>query len=488
MNIRLGTQRLVIVGPILDSAGAAKTDEVVTNVLLSKNGGAHAALTTETFAHLHGGFYGLTLTTGNTDTLGTLELFLDSGTNTMPAKALNVMTALAWDALYAASGGRIFADVDTIKTQTITCAANAAFGAFIGNATAAIAVDGSGHVTPTAASKTGYALVSTGMNAVVLPADIITAASVKADAVTKIQTGLATPTNITAGTITTVTNLTNLPAAAATAAELAKVPKSDSTVTWNATALASINAEVDAALNTAIPGSPTADSINERVATMDGRILGTLAAGTHTAQTGDGYLYLTTNLGALGANATEVGGTGDHLTALPASPVSGTVQINATTGWGGAALPTSFAVSDKTGFKLASDGLAQVTAWTVNFTGSLSGNVGGIAGTIQTFDGLNTSLSSVHGAASWATATSVTVSDKTGFILATTGLDSVAITAPTGPATNFREMLVQVWRRFFKKATKTSTQLITYADNGTTVVTTQTVSDDGTTETQGDAS
>lgn len=52
--------------------------------------------------------------------------------------------------------------------------------------------------------------------------------------------------------------------------ELAKVPKSDSNVTWNATALASINAEVDTALNTAIPGSPTADSINERIATMDG--------------------------------------------------------------------------------------------------------------------------------------------------------------------------------------------------------------------------
>ena len=52
-------------------------------------------------------------------------------------------------------------------------------------------------------------------------------------------------------------------------AELAKVPKSDSNVTWNATALASINAAMDTALDTPIPGSPTADSINERVATMD---------------------------------------------------------------------------------------------------------------------------------------------------------------------------------------------------------------------------
>lgn len=44
------------------------------------------------------------------------------------------------------------------------------------------------------------------------PTDWLTAAAVKADAVTKIQAGLATPTNITGGVITTVTTLANLPA------------------------------------------------------------------------------------------------------------------------------------------------------------------------------------------------------------------------------------------------------------------------------------
>jgi hypothetical protein len=70
---------------------------------------------------------------------------------------------------------------------------------------------------------------------------------------------------------------------AATAVELGKVPKSDGSASWNATAaaqikaqaqdglatLADINAEVDTALNTAIPGSPTADSINQRVKALD---------------------------------------------------------------------------------------------------------------------------------------------------------------------------------------------------------------------------
>jgi len=82
----------------------------------------------------------------------------------------------------------------------------------------------------------------------------------------------------------------------------------------------------------------------------------------------------------------------------------------------------------------------------------------------------------------------VTVGDKTGYALASDGLDSISTTAPSGVASNFREMLVQLWRRFFGKSTMTATELKTYADNGTDVLTTQTVSEDGTTQTQGAAS
>jgi len=84
--------------------------------------------------------------------------------------------------------------------------------------------------------------------------------------------------------------------------------------------------------------------------------------------------------------------------------------------------------------------------------------------------------------------TGVAVTDKTGFKLASDGLDLISTTAPTGVASNFREMLVQVWRRFFKKADKTATQIRTYADDGIAVATTQTISETETTETQGAAS
>lgn len=80
------------------------------------------------------------------------------------------------------------------------------------------------------------------------------------------------------------------------------------------------------------------------------------------------------------------------------------------------------------------------------------------------------------------------VATKTGFKLASDGLDSVATTEPSGKASNFREMIVQVWRRLFGKTTLTTSELKTYKTDGTTVATTQVVSETGTTRTQGEAS
>lgn len=72
--------------------------------------------------------------------------------------------------------------------------------------------------------------------------------------------------------------------------------------------------------------------------------------------------------------------------------------------------------------------------------------------------------------------------------LSATGLDAIPVANPSGVADTFPKMVVQTWRRFFKKATKTSTEIKTYADDGTTVVTTQAVSDSAGTQTQGVAS
>jgi hypothetical protein len=113
----------------------------------------------------------------------------------------------------------------------------------------------------------------------------------------------------------------------------------------------------------------------------------------------------------------------------------------------------------------------------VDVFGSITGNVGGKV--------LGDGDSTILGPGVWAFDDTGTAITAVGLKLAADGLDAISTTAPTGPASNFRQMVVQTWRRFFKKSTLTATQLKTYADDGTTVVTTQTVSDDNTTQTQG---
>lgn len=72
--------------------------------------------------------------------------------------------------------------------------------------------------------------------------------------------------------------------------------------------------------------------------------------------------------------------------------------------------------------------------------------------------------------------------------LASDGLDNISITAPSGVASDFREMLIQTWRRFFKKSTKSATEIKTFADNGSDVLTTQTITEAGDDETVGASS
>lgn len=57
----------------------------------------------------------------------------------------------------------------------------------------------------------------------------------------------------------------------------------------------------------------------------------------------------------------------------------------------------------------------------------------------------------------------------------------------TSRATGFMGRVNQMWRRAMNKQTMTSSQQKTYKDDGTTVATTQTVADDGTTQTRGAA-
>lgn len=71
--------------------------------------------------------------------------------------------------------------------------------------------------------------------------------------------------------------------------------------------------------------------------------------------------------------------------------------------------------------------------------------------------------------------------------IASDGLDSVSTTEPAGVASNFREMMIQVWRRFYKKTTATKSAVKSYKDDNS-IAATQTATFDGTTKTVGNAS
>lgn len=95
----------------------------------------------------------------------------------------------------------------------------------------------------------------TGANVISMAANTLTASALASDAVTEIQTGLATPTNITAGVITTVTNLTNAPGAG----DLTATMKT-SVQTASAAAIAGASLPTAAQIDTQLSGTHGAGS------------------------------------------------------------------------------------------------------------------------------------------------------------------------------------------------------------------------------------
>lgn len=106
----------------------------------------------------------------------------------------------------AGSVGSVTAAVSANVTQISgdTAAADNAEAFFDGTGYA-----GTNNVIPTVTTVNG--LAAGVITAAAIATNAIDADAIAADAIAEIQAGLATPTNITAGTITTVTNLTNLP-------------------------------------------------------------------------------------------------------------------------------------------------------------------------------------------------------------------------------------------------------------------------------------
>ena len=95
---RQSTSVILDVGPILDSTGAEFTTAVIADLTLSKNG-SRAAMSGNTFTHAGNGYYSLTLTTDNTDTLGVIQISCNRATYQMPVKERQIVPAAVYDAI-----------------------------------------------------------------------------------------------------------------------------------------------------------------------------------------------------------------------------------------------------------------------------------------------------------------------------------------------------------------------------------------------------
>ena len=161
-----------------------------------------------TLAYIANGIWAYTPTQSETDCTRYAAILTATGAESRVLEGMTLVadpTLAAWGAVMPTTAGRTL-DISTGGEAGLDWAN-------VGSPTTTVGLSGT-----TISTGQGIASVSGAVGSVTaavllptMPTDWLTAAGLKADAVTEIQSGLATPTNITAGTLTTVTNLTNAP-------------------------------------------------------------------------------------------------------------------------------------------------------------------------------------------------------------------------------------------------------------------------------------
>lgn len=97
--LKQSTTATILVGPVLDEDGVAYTGAVIGDFQATKNGVTAALASAATATHSHNGMYLIELTTGNTDTLGRLDISLNKSTYGMTNHRYEVLSANQFDAL-----------------------------------------------------------------------------------------------------------------------------------------------------------------------------------------------------------------------------------------------------------------------------------------------------------------------------------------------------------------------------------------------------
>lgn len=117
---------------------------------------------------------------------------------------------------------------------------------------------------------------------------------------------------------------------------------------------------------------------------------------------------------------------------------------------------------------------------------------------ITAYAGTTTKVATVHRAwdvtpdttSNYIFGNTAEIADKDGYRLDATGLDAISVADPGSPASQdtLSKKVVGIWRSIFGKSSLDDNYLKMYDADGTTVISTQAMSDDGVTQTRGEAS
>ena len=235
MWAKQSTAATLIVGPVLDSTGAEHTGLIIGDLSLSKNGGTLTALAAAaTLTHIANGQYTLVMTTGNLDTLGRAQITCNKSTYQMPPIGLVVVPAMVFDSLvlgtdvlqsdvtqFGGTAGTFAAGIPTavLDSAAILAVADQVWdeatsghttaGTYGGrivratNSNTEVQITGSNHIAADI-----HDLQSGVITAGDFAANSITASALATDAVTEIQSGLATSAALAteSGKITNIEN------------------------------------------------------------------------------------------------------------------------------------------------------------------------------------------------------------------------------------------------------------------------------------------
>jgi hypothetical protein len=317
----------VLLGPFVDDTDGktAETGLTIANTdikLWVEGATAEASKTSGGATHIASGRYYAVLDATDTATVGKLEINVHVSGALPVRREFHVLEEAVYDSLFAASAAGYQVPIWAAAGSTVNLSGT----------------------TVKAVTDKVAATIAAGD----IATDAVDAASVKADAVTKIQNGLATPTNITAGTITTVTNLTNAP----TSGDL------------TATMKTSVNTEVAAALAT-YDGPTNAEMVARTIAAADyATAAGVSAVETDTQDIQARLPAALTIDGNIKADALRLGGTlqtgRDVGASVLLSNGTGTGQVKLASGyvamtWADIAAPTTTVNLSGTTIKTATD-------------------------------------------------------------------------------------------------------------------------------------